>query len=241
MFTFKQFTIDDSHCAMKVGTDGVLLGAWADVSAARRVLDIGSGSGLIALMAAQRCPQAHVTGVELDPAAARDARANVEASPWAGRVEIVCDDVTAFARRVDAGEGQRYDCLLANPPYHAEDLLPPSALRAAARHTAGGGLTFEALLVAADRLIDRTAPAASLSVVLPTAAVARFVPLAATHGLYLTRRTAVVTRPGKPAKRTLLELRPEAAPPRLSELVLLTPDGSRSPAYASLCEAFYIR
>lgn len=241
MFTFKQFVIDDSHCAMKVGTDGVLLGAWADISQAQRILDIGCGSGLIALMAAQRNPEARVTGVEIDAAAARDAQANALASPFGSRVEIVHADVSTLAERVTAGRAEPFDCLLANPPYHAEDLLPPTEKRATARHTAGGGLTFEALLRAASALLDFVAPAASFSVVLPTTALASFIPLAATFGLYPSRRTSVVTRPGKPAKRTLLELRPEATVPHCDELTLLAPDGQRSVDYATLCRDFYIR
>ncbi|MFR1987405.1 MAG: tRNA1(Val) (adenine(37)-N6)-methyltransferase [Prevotellamassilia sp.] len=137
MFTFQQFTIDDSRCAMKVGTDGVLLGAWADLSETTRILDLGCGSGLIALMAAQRNPQALVKGVEIDEAAAADAQANVAASPFHERVQITCADaLTLSAPSFEA------DCILSNPPYHEEELLPPEAQRAAARHTGGGGLTL---------------------------------------------------------------------------------------------------
>ena len=96
MFQFKQFFIDDARCAMKVGTDGVLLGAWATVAGARRILDVGCGSGLIALMAAQRAGEAQVVGVEIDGGAAADARCNVAASPFADRVEVVEADVLQF-------------------------------------------------------------------------------------------------------------------------------------------------
>lgn len=89
-FTFKQFHIDHDRCAMKVGTDGILLGAWAPVDSARRVLDIGTGSGLIALMLAQRSTNdCHIDGVELDKDAAMQAHENVTASPWRERVTII--------------------------------------------------------------------------------------------------------------------------------------------------------
>ena len=127
MFTFKQFIIEDAHCAMKVGTDGVLLGAWADVAGCRHITDIGCGSGLIALMAAQRAPEARVTGVEIDPEAVADAQANVAASPFAHRTEIVLADVCRYA-----APAPKSDCLLRNPPYHEEDLLPPVTSRATA-------------------------------------------------------------------------------------------------------------
>ncbi|MGM9689141.1 MAG: tRNA1(Val) (adenine(37)-N6)-methyltransferase [Alloprevotella sp.] len=235
MFRFKQFVIDDTHCAMKVGTDAVLLGAWADLQGCRRILDVGCGSGVIALMAAQRAPEAQITGVEIDGAATRDAEQNAEASPFADRIRMVHDDITRFAQR-----GLRFDCILSNPPYHQEDLLPPLAARAAARHTGGGGLCFEALLQAASSLLDGTCPAARFALVLPTAALPHFLPLAAVYGFNVARRTQVITRPGKPCKRTLLELRLLPVPTVCDELVLVGDDGGRSEAYASLCRDFYL-
>lgn len=135
---------------MKVGTDGVLLGAWADVQHSRNLLDIGCGSGLIALMLAQRNAAASVTGIELDEAAAADARQNVSASPFAQQVHIVCGNVLTYP---DTSGGAVFDHIVSNPPYHEEELLPPSARRAAARHTSGGGLTFAALLHTVSQLI----------------------------------------------------------------------------------------
>lgn len=220
---------------MKVGTDGVLLGAWANVARAQRILDLGCGSGLIALMAAQRNPGAHVTGVEIDPAAAADALANAEASPFARQVDVVCADALHFCPQ--AG---KFDCIISNPPYHEEELLPPSALRATARHTGGGGLTFAALLRVVDDLLNKEALHASFNLILPAAALARFLPLAAVHGLFPVRRTHVVTRPGKPCKRVLLELSPHACPLACDELALLDDKGNRSEAYASLCRDFYL-
>lgn len=250
---------------MKVGTDGVLLGAWADVTGVRRILDIGCGSGLIALMLAQRAPEARVDGVEIDAAAVADARANVAASPFRDRVRIVCGDVLKMANEplpVASCEQQelsceprqlvcepqslankpqqKYDCIVTNPPYHEEELLPPSLQRAAARHTAGGGLTFAALLQSARQLIDVDKPGARFCVILPEAAVARFVPAAAVYGFNLTRRTNVVTRPGKPCKRVLLDFRLHQQPLVTDELVLVGPDGDRSAQYADLCREFYL-
>lgn len=256
---------------MKVGTDGVLLGAWTDVADVRRILDIGCGSGLIALMLAQRAAGARVDGVEIDADAAADALANVEASPFHDRVRIICGDVLKMAggpwpspcgKSLFTGGLQPYlheapkylcapqqfprvpqrmfDCIVANPPYHEEVLLPPSRRRAAARHTAGGGLTFAALLQAARQLLDADSPAARFCVILPATAVARFIPAAAVYGFNLARRTNVVTRPGKPCKRVLLDFRLQAQPPVTDELVLVAPDGSRSTQYAELCREFYL-
>ena len=235
-FSFKRFHVDDSRCGMKVGTDGVLLGAWASVEGGGRVLDIGCGCGLIALMAAQRNLAASVTGVELDEAAAGDAVKNAVVSPFAERVTIVCADVTAFAE----GEGtEGFDHILCNPPYYEEDVLSPVGERALARQTQGGGLTFAALLRCVCRML-RTDDS-TFSVVLPRQAVSRFVALAMAHGLNVTRRTDVVTQPGKPAKRSLLEFtRSGKGQVEASELSLVGDDGGRSAAYAQLCADFYL-
>lgn len=230
---------------MKVGTDGVLLGAWTDVTGVRRILDIGCGSGLIALMLAQRAAGARVDGVEIDADAAADALANVEASPFHDRVRIFCGDVLKMAggswpSPLPHASQRTYDCIVTNPPYHEEELLPPSQRRAAARHTAGGGLTFAALLQAVRQLMDADSPTARFCVILPATAVARFIPAAAVYGFNLARRTNVVTRPGKPCKRVLLDFRLQAQPPVTDELVLVAPDGSRSTQYAELCREFYL-
>lgn len=235
-FTFKRFHIDDTHCAMKVGTDGVLLGAWADVEGARRILDIGCGSGLVMLMVAQRCLTARVTGVEIDDAAAHDAADNAARSPFAERVDVVKADIWAYAQC----HSQRFDCIVCNPPYYEEDVLPPTAQRAQARHTAGGGLTFEALLQVVSTLLDRESEKARFSVVLPTASASRFVALATVHGLNLIRRTDVVTRKGKPCKRVLLEFSPHSIPLQHSTLELLGVGNERSEEYDKLCEDFYL-
>lgn len=233
-FTFKQFHIDDTLCAMKVGTDGVLLGAWANAEHAKRVLDIGCGSGLIAMMMAQRAPLAKVTGIEIDANAATNARHNVEVSPFCSRVEIVETNALHYH------SGQLFDHIVTNPPYHEETLLPPTATRAQARHTAGGGLTFEALFEIVSRLLDKQAVHATFSVILPTQAVARFEAQAAIYGLNLWRKTNVVTRPGKPCKRTLLEFRPHNVTLIENTLILLNADGKRSNEYNSLCADFYL-
>ena len=220
---------------MKVGTDGVLLGAWAGGGADGGILDIGCGCGLVALMMAQRFPAARVTGVEIDSGAADDARRNAEATPFSARVDIVEGDITRFVPGA-----LRFGCIVSNPPYHAETLLPPAAARATARHTEGGGLTFAALLGAVARLLSPE-PGAVFAVVLPAAAEAHFTALAACHALFLSRRTRVVTRPGKPAKRVLLEFGHTGGGAVTEDtLVLVGDDGRRSPQYAALCCNFYL-
>ena len=138
-FTFKQFFVAHDRCAMKVGTDGILLGAWAPVAGVKRILDIGTGSGLQALILAQRTEE-HVTiaAVELDPQASRQASENAADSPWAERIRVECADVLTWAPEQTA----RYDLIVSNPPYIDEQ--DP--------HLQQGDVRFEPLtaLVAAD-------------------------------------------------------------------------------------------
>lgn len=239
MFTFKQFTIHDEHCAMKVGTDGVLLGAWANIQDKRHILDIGCGSGLIALMAAQRALEAQVAGVEIDLSASKDAEENVRNSPFSNRMQIVCADILQWAK----SHAHQYDYILSNPPYHVETLLPPSASRAKARHTDGGGLTFEALLHAVSLLLAPNTQGACFSVILPAPSVCSFIASASAYSLELSRKTNIVTRPGKPAKRVLLEFCLSTDVPSImmeDQLHLVGDNGKRSPQYEDLCKDFYL-
>lgn len=138
VFRFKQFEIKNNCAAMKVGTDGVLIGAWADVSGVGTVLDVGAGTGLIGLMVAQRAPGALITGVELDAAASEEARFNADMSPWSGRISIInCD----FLEYKPSG---KFDLIVSNPPFFGTELKSPDKMRAIARH--GDTLNVGALI-----------------------------------------------------------------------------------------------
>ena len=188
---------------MKVGTDGVLLGAWAAVRPQdRRMLDIGTGTGLIALMLAQRAPEAHVTGVDIDDVG--QARENAAASPWSGRVAFAQCPVQEFETP------EPFDLIVSNPPFFVDSLTCPDRGRTAARHAVH--LPFGDLRDAVLRLL---APGGRFAVILPTAEAERFLAVCAGR-LALVRRTDVRTTPRRPAKRARLEVvraeRP-AAPP----------------------------
>ncbi|WP_300729425.1 methyltransferase [uncultured Bacteroides sp.] len=194
-FKFKKFTVYHDRCAMKVGTDGVLLGAWAKVEGAHSILDIGTGTGLIALMLAQRNQEASVLGIDIDEGAVLQACENVSRSPWGDRINIEKIDVCELGLK---GEG-RFDCIVSNPPYFQENVHCPDEQRNQARHTAG--LSFEALLDAVDRLLNDEG---EFSVVLPNVAASQFISLAASRFLYLRHRTLIHTKPGAEPKRVLL-------------------------------------
>ena len=235
MFRFQQFSVAHSRSTMKVGTDGVLLGAWADVHAARRILDIGTGCGLIALMAAQRNPTAHITAIDIDQASIDEATKNFQASPFATRLHALCADIQAFSRQPDTIQ---YDCILSNPPFFTESLRSPNPVRAAAR-SVEGGLSFTTLIESAARLL---APAGSLQIILPYQEAPRILGIAIGAGLHLLRRTDITTKATKPPRRTLLHWTnaPTSAPILHDQLHLANNDGSRSASYQALTKEFYL-
>lgn len=231
MFRFRQFDIDDDRCAMKVGTDGVLLGAWARVGSSSRVLDVGAGCGLVSLMLAQRFPEVRLTALEIDTDAAEQARANVERSPFAAQVTVECADFLTYT-------AVQFDHIVSNPPFFEEDLLPPNAQRANARHTSAG-LSFAALV---DHSAVLLRDGGSLQVIIPKAAQARFHTLCTAAGFSLCRSTDVQTVERKAPKRVLLHFVKDAEAPETvlrDELVLMRA-GQRSAEYAHLCRDFYL-
>ncbi|MGL4795478.1 MAG: tRNA1(Val) (adenine(37)-N6)-methyltransferase [Aeromonas jandaei] len=229
-FTFKQFHINHDRCAMKVGTDGILLGAWAPVEQARRVLDIGSGSGLIALMLAQRSrSDCHIDGVELDSDAVIQARENVAASPWAERVTITESAVQEY-------QADPYDLIVSNPPYFVAGQSFSDPARAMARHT--GALDSHALLAACDRLL---APNGEVALVLPTAMADEILFISADYDLHGICYTAVITREGKEANRVLLRLGRGLNRCERGDIVIHSADGAYSDRYIQLTSPFYLK
>lgn len=190
-FRFKQFEVIQSETPMKVGTDGVLLGAWAGLNGhERRILDIGTGTGLIALMMAQRTTDAEVWGVDIDPVA--EAQQNGERSPWSNRLHFVQTPVQDF-------EAEPFDLIVSNPPFFTESLKCPDRGRTMARHAVA--LPFEELVEAVVRLLKAEG---RFAVVLPVEEATRFGELC-TGRLRRIRCTKVRTTPRHGAKRVLLE------------------------------------
>ena len=228
-FRFKQFNVEQERCPMKVGTDGVLLGAWFPISQGSNVLDIGTGTGLVALMAAQR-GAAHVTAVDIDPDAAWQAGRNAAASVWADRVEVVCRDIAEFDTTV------RFDRIVCNPPFFRDSLRSPDAGRNRARHN--DMLSFETLTMRAASLL---ADDGLFCLVLPYDAVEVFIRCAAAAGLDLCRRTDVLTAPGKTPKRSLVAFGKNRAVLDTDVLQMCGPDGKETPQYVELVKDFYLK
>lgn len=235
MFRFQKFSVAHSRSTMKVGTDGVLLGAWADTHSARNILDIGTGCGLIALMAAQRTPDAHVTAIDIDQASIDEATENFQASPFTERLESLQADIQTFSTKPNTFQ---YDCILSNPPFFTESLLSPNPTRAAARSVAGG-LSFQTLIESAVRLL---APGGSLQIILPFQEAPRILDIAIGAGLHLLRRTDITTKATKPPRRTLLHWtnQPTSAPILHNQICLTGAHGNRSEDYQALTKDFYL-
>ena len=229
MFTFKQFEIRQDRCAMKVGTDGVLLGAWARVEHCRRILDIGTGTGLVALMAAQRSG-AEVLGIDLDADAVGQAGENVAASPWKDRVRVLEADVKEFS------DTQLFDAILCNPPYFENSLKCPDAARTMARHT--DTLTFDELAKSAARLL---APEGELSVVIPYDRATDMTVSAACYGLFATRQTIVCPYEGAKPKRILMAFSRQGGMHTPETLCLQDVQRKPTSEYVALVKDFYLK
>ncbi|MFN6177883.1 MAG: tRNA1(Val) (adenine(37)-N6)-methyltransferase [Flavobacteriales bacterium] len=194
-FRFKQFTIQQDRCALKVGTDGVLFGAWVDHQGAKRILDIGTGTGVLALIAAQRNATATVDAVEIDDDSAAQAAENAADSPWAARVRVHRMDV----RRMSTSEP--FDLIICNPPYYAGYSASPDSRIGLAKHS--DELLFPELIEAVDRLL---AGDGRFAVIIPLNREKEFVRESARIGLAPVRRCEVRYVTHRPPKRVLLEL-----------------------------------
>ena len=231
-FQFKQFTVHQQYCAMKVGTDGTLLGAWALASESPcRILDIGTGTGLIALMMAQRYPQAKVTAIDIDDGAVRQAKENVSASPFVDRINVIKADVLTFE------EEEKYDSIVCNPPFFEDSLTCPDPQRTEARHTVSLG--YRQLMEAAFRLLKDDG---HFSLIIPSDCRERLESEAHLRGFFLSRVCSIQTTPKKAPKRYMIELSKQP----VNEVdttngILESSPQVRSDWYRELTKEFYIK
>ena len=236
-FRFKQFTVWHDCCAMKVGTDGVLLGAWCPLPrcACARVLDIGTGSGLIALMTAQRLQSSLVDAIDIDEDAAKQAKYNFEKSPWSQR--IYAHQSTLQNWNIDK-EDIKYDLIVSNPPYFQSSLKNPNQARATARHT--DTLSYRELICHSARLLAKKG---ILALILPAESDQEILSLAKEYHLMPTHVTYVHSKPGKDARRILMAFCHKeitSVSLQTSDFYIESETSPRSEEYQELTKEFYL-
>ena len=229
-FRFKQFTIEQEGCAMKVATDGCLLGGWFDASKSRHVLDVGCGSGLISIMAAQRC-NAVIVGVEIEDSAAAQAALNVSRCPWSSRIDIVnCDFLQYTTQKL-------FDTVVCNPPYFVNSLKCDGEARSLARHsdTLDNGAFFK-------KVASLLTPDGKVSIVIPCDIFEGWKDAAAINGFAASRVTFIKTTPRKAPKRVLVEfVRAYSCSTVATTLVLEDSPGVYSADACAILRDFYLK
>lgn len=229
LFRFRRFSLTDNRSALKIGTDGVLLGAWADASNATTLLDVGTGCGLIALMIAQRFPEARIDAIETDAGALEDATENMAKSPFSDRIKAFRGDFLTY------DFSSKYDFVVSNPPFFTEDTLSPDHARAGARSACL--LPPEALAGKIRQVLSEQGTAA---VIYPYVSAKTVIAVFRENGLFLWRRTDVKGAPHRPFKRSLLAFSfVPASDIRTDELCLCEADGRRSAQYIELTREFH--
>ncbi len=230
-FQFKQFSVNDDRSSMKVGTDAVLLGAWANYEKATKILDIGSGSGLISLMAAQRFYKAKITAIDIHGASIVQAKENFGISPWAERLNAIHTSLQELAERSE----DKYDLILSNPPFFSDSLLPPDPSKKIAKHTEN--LSFTELCKGVSKLLD---PSGRFYLILPYLAMGLFEAEAKKCGLNKGKELRIIPKAGKKINRSISEWSQLQLSPCINELTIRKNQSEYSKEYIKLTEAFYL-
>lgn len=230
-FHFRQFDVYQRRSAMRVGTDAVLLGAWARVDSATHILDVGTGTGVIALICAQRNPQASIEAIDIDEGSVEDARENFSASRWSDRLHVHLVDY----RKITSTE--KFDLIISNPPYFTDSLRPSNPNRNTARHD--DSLPADAFIQKTKSLLS---PDGRLALILPVSEIERWIKETATIGLYPERICRVHTLAYKDASRVMLEFSfTHRDEPVMESILIEKSPGEKSEAYKMLIREFYTK
>ncbi|MFN4932428.1 MAG: tRNA1(Val) (adenine(37)-N6)-methyltransferase [Bacteroidota bacterium] len=230
-FEFKQFTINQSRCAMKVGTDAVLLGAWIQIEGAESILDIGTGTGVIALMMAQKST-AMITAIDIDASACEQSKENIGNSPWPDRIKVLNESLQQFT----INNQHKFDLIVSNPPYFVDAYKSSEEARNQARHA--DQLPFNEFINCAKLLLHEKG---KICIILPTRESIKFRELAAANQLYLTRIMHIKTTEYKDEKRQMLQF--ELINKKLVDETLVIEQDERhnySKEYKELTKDFYL-
>lgn len=232
-FQFKQFRIIQERSAMKVGMDGVLLGSWTDASKIASILDIGTGTGLIALMMAQKNSNAHIDAIEIDPEAFDEAIQNIQQSPWSERIHAEYCSFQEFAEQTS----QKYDLIVSNPPFFTNSLKAPLQNRAQARHS--DSLPLDILISGAANILSEKG---RITLVLPIESLTKIEQLAELHGLFISRLCRVKPNPQKPDFRILIEISKVECTIQEEHLMIeFEKHHDYTPEYKALTRDFYLK
>jgi len=232
-FQFKEFTIQQDKTAMKVGTDGVLLGAWVEInSEVFSVLDIGAGTGLIALMLAQKSNAEVIDAIELNDDAYEQTVENFESSGWGDRLFCYHASLQEYADEIE----DKYDLIVSNPPFYNSTYKELSEERAMARHTES--LTYDELLDATSKLLSEIG---SCAFIIPFSEEENFIELAKQHKLFPNRITRVKGTENSPIKRSLLQFSFTETPIEINELVIEIKRHQYTSEYIKLVKNFYLK
>jgi len=230
-FRFREFLVEQDQCAMKVGTDSILLGAWCGIENCSNILDIGTGTGIIALMCAQRS-SASVFGIEIDQKAAEQSKRNFAQSPWPDRLTLINGDI----RDSTALPLQKFDLLVCNPPYFADSLLSRDKDRNKARHNTT--LNLNELIISGIELISRKG---KICLILPPDRFEEIEQSFDKKNLKLIRKTTVSSRPGTRIIRVMAEWAFIPKKPVISHLNIYKENSNEyHPEFDSLTKAFYL-
>jgi tRNA1Val (adenine37-N6)-methyltransferase len=230
LFRFKQFSVAQDKCAMKVNTDGVLLGAWANIDEAENILDIGTGTGVIALMMAQKNLSAHIDAIDAEPNACEQAKGNFSGSLWAERLHCYHTSLQDF------GTDKKYDIIISNPPYFVNDFKTEDHRRNIAKHSVS--LSYTDLIAGISRLLTRSGRAL---LVLPSFNISRFESFLSIGNLFITKRTEVSAVQGKAPYLALLEVGRKQLSFTKNSIVIQHTGGSFTDEYMLLTRDFYLK
>lgn len=232
IFRFKQFEVAHQKSAMKVGVDGVLVGAWANLSGAGRILDAGTGCGLISLMCAQRNPTAQIIGVDIDELSIEEACLNASNSCWNDRLSFVRANFMELEKE-DIG---LFDVIVSNPPFFCAGVTNIENARLASRHVSEFGP--ESILTHGINLLTDKGKIAFIA---PSSMSDELVNVGKKCGLYVQRMTYVKGLPHRPIKRVLLEFSREHTTLFSSVIILESTHGNATDEYKELCKDFYLK
>ncbi|UKM65226.1 methyltransferase [Flavobacteriaceae bacterium GSB9] len=233
IFSFKEFSINQSRCAMKVGTDGVLLGAWASVNQHPfSVLDIGAGTGVLSLMLAQRCHAEIIDALEIDSNAYEQCVDNFEQSPWSDRLFCYHASLEEFADEIE----DKYDLIISNPPFYSENYQAENKQRTMARFQ--DAMPFQHLIESAAKLLSENGV---FSVVIPYKEEGRFIKIALELNLFTNRILHVMGTPTSEKKRSLIEFSFQKSDVKFELLVIETSRHQYTEDYINLTKDFYLK